>query len=125
MQSKFVVLSNSFKNNENLSKKYTAYADNISPHLKWSNAPAGAKSFALICDDPDAKPICGFAFIHVSLFSPPQALERAKALNRGPTPFLFTFFAPCSLLRPRFSSSSGLCSSPVCSTHSENNAQHL
>src|SRR5207302_113753 len=28
--------------------------DNISPPLKWSDAPAGTRSFALIVEDPDA-----------------------------------------------------------------------
>ncbi len=34
--------------------KYTCDGVDVSPPLKWSDAPAGVKSFALICDDPDA-----------------------------------------------------------------------
>jgi Raf kinase inhibitor-like YbhB/YbcL family protein len=34
--------------------RYTCDGENVSPPLKWSGAPAGAKSFALIVDDPDA-----------------------------------------------------------------------
>jgi len=34
--------------------KYSGQGENISPPLNWSGAPAGAKSFALIVEDPDA-----------------------------------------------------------------------
>jgi Raf kinase inhibitor-like YbhB/YbcL family protein len=51
------VTSTAFKNGEPIPKKY-AYrpeGDNVSPPLAWSGAPAGVQSYALICDDPDAK----------------------------------------------------------------------
>jgi Raf kinase inhibitor-like YbhB/YbcL family protein len=34
--------------------KHTCDAKDVSPPLKWSGAPAGTKSLALIVDDPDA-----------------------------------------------------------------------
>jgi hypothetical protein len=34
--------------------KYTCDGADVSPPLAWSDAPAGTRSFALICDDPDA-----------------------------------------------------------------------
>jgi hypothetical protein len=34
--------------------KYTCDGQDVSPPLKWSGAPEGARSFALIADDPDA-----------------------------------------------------------------------
>lgn len=34
--------------------KYTCDGPDVSPPLAWDNAPSGTKSYALICDDPDA-----------------------------------------------------------------------
>lgn len=34
--------------------KYTCDGDDVSPPLKWTSVPEGAKSIALISDDPDA-----------------------------------------------------------------------
>ena len=35
-------------------EQHTCEGDDLSPHLAWTGAPAGTKSFALIVDDPDA-----------------------------------------------------------------------
>jgi Raf kinase inhibitor-like YbhB/YbcL family protein len=32
---------------------HVAMADNVSPHLAWSDAPEGTRSFVLLCMDPD------------------------------------------------------------------------
>ena len=46
--------SRAFKDSEFIPPQYTCKGMDISPPLEWSKAPAGTKSFALICDDPDA-----------------------------------------------------------------------
>jgi len=64
----FAVGSNSFKDGDYLAKTHILSEDfgfgcaggNISPHLKWSGAAAGTKSFAVTCYDPDAPTGSGF-----------------------------------------------------------------
>jgi Raf kinase inhibitor-like YbhB/YbcL family protein len=64
----FKVISDSFKDGDYLGKDHVMSADfgfgcaggNKSPHLKWSGAPEGTKSFAITCYDPDAPTGSGF-----------------------------------------------------------------
>lgn len=49
-----VLKSPAFGAGERIPDRYTCEGDNISPPLEWSGAPAGTRSFALFCDDPDA-----------------------------------------------------------------------
>jgi Raf kinase inhibitor-like YbhB/YbcL family protein len=64
----FTVMSNSFKDGDYLPKDFILSADfgfgcaggNRSPHLKWSGAPAGTKSYTITCYDPDAPTSSGF-----------------------------------------------------------------
>ena len=46
--------SSAFNSGEMIPRKYTCDGVDISPPLEWDSVPAGTKSFALICDDPDA-----------------------------------------------------------------------
>jgi Raf kinase inhibitor-like YbhB/YbcL family protein len=50
----FVLTSAAFADNGAIPKRYTCEDADVSPPLNWSDAPPGAKSFALIVDDPDA-----------------------------------------------------------------------
>lgn len=60
--------SNSFRNGDYLPMDHVLSAEfgfgcsggNKSPHLKWEGAPAGTKSFAVVCYDPDAPTMSGF-----------------------------------------------------------------
>jgi Raf kinase inhibitor-like YbhB/YbcL family protein len=46
--------SPAFESGKPIPAKFTGDGADVSPPLQWSSAPQGAKSFALICDDPDA-----------------------------------------------------------------------
>jgi len=46
--------SPAFADGQPIPARYSKDGDNVSPPLKWADAPAGVKSFALVCDDSDA-----------------------------------------------------------------------
>ena len=64
----FTIRSNSFSDGDYLANAHILSADfgfgcqgnNQSPHLAWSGAPTGTKSFAVTCFDPDAPTGSGF-----------------------------------------------------------------
>lgn len=51
---KAVVGSPTLKADQTMPRDHTPDGRNVSPSLTWSNVPAGAKEFAVICEDPDA-----------------------------------------------------------------------
>lgn len=53
-QSSFRIESSAFKQGATIPNRYTCQGENVSPPLVWANPPAGARSFALIVEDPDA-----------------------------------------------------------------------
>jgi Raf kinase inhibitor-like YbhB/YbcL family protein len=46
--------SGAFEPGRAIPKKYGKNGDNVPPPLAWTDAPKEVKTFALICDDPDA-----------------------------------------------------------------------
>ena len=48
------VTSSAFQEGEMIPRKYTCDGANVSPPVAWTGVPDGAKSIALISDDPDA-----------------------------------------------------------------------
>lgn len=50
----FELSSTAFSQGETIPRDHTCDGLDRSPPLTWRDAPAGAASFALICDDPDA-----------------------------------------------------------------------
>jgi hypothetical protein len=49
-----VVTSSAFRDGQMIPSKYTCDGDDMSPPIEWSGVPDGAKSVAIIGDDPDA-----------------------------------------------------------------------
>ena len=49
-----VITSTAFTHEGPIPRQYTCEGADISPALSWSGVPAGARSLALIVDDPDA-----------------------------------------------------------------------
>ena len=50
----FAISSTSFANGGEIPKRFTCDGADVSPELSWTQPPAGAQTFALIADDPDA-----------------------------------------------------------------------
>jgi Raf kinase inhibitor-like YbhB/YbcL family protein len=48
------LVSPAFAPNGEIPSRYTCEGEDLSPPLRWSGVPAGAKSLALVVDDPDA-----------------------------------------------------------------------
>lgn len=83
----FTLESTTFKNGEFLPQK-TAFdgfdcgGQNILPNLKWSNAPAGTKSFVITKYDPDAPTVSGFW--HWGIYNIPSSVtEIAEGANQS------------------------------------------
>ncbi|MFH2138724.1 MAG: YbhB/YbcL family Raf kinase inhibitor-like protein [Candidatus Omnitrophota bacterium] len=63
---------------EYIDKQYTGEGLDVSPPLNWSGIPEGTKSFALICDDPDA-PVG--TWVHWVMYNiPPYIKELGEAI---------------------------------------------
>ena len=71
------ITSSAFNEGGMIPSKHTCDGDDISPPLKWESVPEGAKSIALIGDDPDAP--MG-TWVHWVLYNlPPDKRELAQA----------------------------------------------
>jgi Raf kinase inhibitor-like YbhB/YbcL family protein len=76
-----LLTSTAFTEGEPIPAKYTCDDKNLSPPLKWSGAPPGAKSLVLIVDDPDAP---AGTWVHWVLYDLPATWsELAEDLPKG------------------------------------------
>jgi Raf kinase inhibitor-like YbhB/YbcL family protein len=87
------LLSNTFSPQGAIPQRCTMEGENLSPHLQWSNAPAGTQSYALICHDPDA-PLAlpgSYGFVHWVQYNLPATVsalaEGASAGTAGVNDF--------------------------------------
>jgi Raf kinase inhibitor-like YbhB/YbcL family protein len=48
------LIADAFEDGGDVPRRFTCDGANVSPALHWSGAPADTRSFALLCDDPDA-----------------------------------------------------------------------
>lgn len=81
--------SESFKNRQNIPRRYTGEGEDISPDLQWSNIPVGTRSFALICEDPDAPTSSPFVHWVIYNLSPntsflPEGIDQQRTLSLAP-----------------------------------------
>jgi Raf kinase inhibitor-like YbhB/YbcL family protein len=83
---KMLLASTAFNEGEVIPAEFSGYGDNRSPDLNWSQVPEGARSFALVCRDPDA-PVG--TFIHWVIFNIPDTVRQ---LPRGVPPVAVTAF---------------------------------
>jgi len=60
-----ILTSTAFDDGARIPDIYSCEGADISPPLDWSGAPADARSFALLCDDPDAP---GGTWTHWAIF---------------------------------------------------------
>jgi len=77
---KLDLASLAFAKNDPIPIQYTGRGSNASPPLAWGDPPAGTKSFALTCVDPDAP---RGTFVHWVLFNLPAD---TRELNEGVLP---------------------------------------
>jgi Raf kinase inhibitor-like YbhB/YbcL family protein len=50
----FALTSSAFGHGEEIPRRHTCEAEDLSPALSWSDPPAGTRVLALVVDDPDA-----------------------------------------------------------------------
>ncbi|RYG37811.1 MAG: YbhB/YbcL family Raf kinase inhibitor-like protein [Burkholderiales bacterium] len=78
-KAKITVTSPTIAPNGQIPTKHSDYADGVSPLLTWTAVPK-AKSYAIIMEDPDAKPIT--PFVHwVAWNIPPNTLSLPEGLQ--------------------------------------------
>lgn len=75
--------SDAFDPGAPIPEAHTCDGPNVSPALHWQDVPEGARSLALICDDPDAP---RKVWVHWVLFDlPPETTHLPERVPSSPT----------------------------------------
>lgn len=73
--------SSAISNGGPIPSSFTCDGENLSPPLDWSEAPSETRSFAILCDDPDAP---SGTFHHWALYDiPADRTELAQGADRN------------------------------------------
>jgi Raf kinase inhibitor-like YbhB/YbcL family protein len=76
---KLSLTSSVFSDGEIIPRQYTGDGSDVSPPLRWARAPEDTKSFALVCDDPDAP---RKIWVHWVIFNlPPETSELSEGVS--------------------------------------------
>jgi Raf kinase inhibitor-like YbhB/YbcL family protein len=82
-RSSLQVRSSDFSDGGAIPRRFTCDGADVSPNLQWTAAPAGAKSFAIVMDDPDASA----DFTHWLAYNiPPDISELAEGASAQAMP---------------------------------------
>ncbi len=92
------ISTEAFRAGETVPAEYTCDGRNVSPELSWGTVPSGAKSIALIMDDPDAP---RGTFVHWVLYNIPAdtgklagGVPRTETLGDGSSQGMTDFGRP-------------------------------
>ncbi|HEX2218995.1 MAG TPA: YbhB/YbcL family Raf kinase inhibitor-like protein [Gemmatimonadales bacterium] len=80
--STLTLASTAFRDGEPMPIRHTCDGEDLSPPLAWAGVPVGTRTFALICDDPDAP---RRTWVHWLLWNlPSDAVELGEGVQPRP-----------------------------------------
>jgi Raf kinase inhibitor-like YbhB/YbcL family protein len=80
----FELKSTAFAAGSTIPSLYTCQGKDISPPLAWTGSPNGTKSYALICDDPDAPIVTWVHWVYYNI--PPSVTSLPEAFAKQEKP---------------------------------------
>ncbi len=83
-EEQFFLQSRAFEKGATIPVQFTCDGRDISPPLSWTAPPAGTKSLALVCDDPDAPMGTWVHWVYYNL--PPDTRKLKKGIATDPRP---------------------------------------